>query len=105
MPTGRRARSWVDAVVALIDRLPGPPWVAYAILVVLSVAATVILRLLDGVYINPLVIVYAALTFTPFAVAHYINQAARRALARSWCTRSPITRRWIAQSRGPSLRR
>jgi hypothetical protein len=81
MPTGRRARSWVDAVVALIDRVPGPPWAAYAILVVLSVAATVSLRLLDGVYINPLVIVYAALTFTPFAVTLYINRAAKRALA------------------------
>ena len=81
MPTGRRARSWVDAVVALVDRLPGPPWVAYAILVLLSVASTVILRLLDGVYINPLVIVYAALTFTPFAVTYSINRAATRALA------------------------
>ncbi len=81
MPTGRRARSWVDAVIGLIDRLPGSAWVAYAILVVLSVAATVILRLLDGVYINALVIVYAALTFTPFAVTFAINRAARRALA------------------------
>ena len=48
MPT-RRARSWVDAVTALIDRLPGPPWVTYLVLVVLSTAATVWLRLLDGV--------------------------------------------------------
>ena len=81
MPTGRRARSWVDAVVALIDRLPGPPWLAYALLAVVSVAATVVLRLLDGVYIDALVIAFAALTFTPFAVTFSINRAAKRALA------------------------
>ena len=81
MPTRRRARSWMDAVTALIDSLPGPPWVAYAILIVLSVAATVILRLLDGVYIDALVVAFAALTFTPFAVTFYVNRAAKRALA------------------------
>lgn len=81
MPTRRRARSWVDAVTALIERLPGPPWVAYAILVVVPVAATVILRLLDGVYIDALIVTFAALTFTPFAVTFYVNRAAKRALA------------------------
>ena len=81
MPTRRRTRSWVDAVTALIDRLPGPPWVVYAILVALSVTATVLLRLLDGVYIDGLVIAFAALTFTPFAVTFYVNRAAKRALA------------------------
>jgi hypothetical protein len=81
MSPRRRARSWVDVVTDLIDRLPGPPWVAYVILVVVSVAATVALRLLDGASINPLTIVYAALTFTPFAVTFYINRAAKRALA------------------------
>jgi len=81
MPTRRYARSWVDVVTTLIDRIPGPPWVIYAILVVLSTAATVILRLLDGVFIDPLVIAFAALTFTPFAVTFYINRAATRALA------------------------
>src|SRR5688500_7584103 len=79
--TRRRARSWVDVVTDLIDRLPGPPWVTYAILTVVSIAATVVLRLLDGAPINPLTIVYAALTFTPFAVMFYINRAAKRALA------------------------
>jgi len=81
MTTRRRARSWVDVVTDLIDRLPGPPWVAYAALVVVSVAATVLLRLLDGASINPLTILYAGLTFTPFAVTFYINRAAKRALA------------------------
>jgi hypothetical protein len=81
MPIRRRARSWVDAVTMLIDRLPGPPWLAYAVLVVIPVAATVVLRLLDGVYIDALVVAFAGLTFTPFAVTFYVNQAARRALA------------------------
>jgi hypothetical protein len=81
MSPRRRARSWVDVVTDLIDRLPGPPWVAYAVLVILPVAATVILRLVDGLSIHPLTIIYAALTFTPFAVTFAINRAARRALA------------------------
>jgi hypothetical protein len=81
MTTGRRARSWVDVVTDWIDRLPGPPWVAHVILAVLSVGTTVALRLLDGASINPLTIVYAALTFTPFAVTFYINRAAKKALA------------------------
>jgi hypothetical protein len=81
MPTRRRARSWVDVVVDLIDRLPGPAWAAYAILIALSVATTVVLRLFDGASINPLTIVFAALTFTPFAVMFSVNRAAKRALA------------------------
>lgn len=81
MTPRRRARSWVDVVSDLIDRLPGPPWAAHVILAVVSVAATVILRLLDGADINPLTIVYAALTFTPLAVTFYINRSAKRALA------------------------
>jgi hypothetical protein len=81
MTTTRRARSWVDVVTDWIDRLPGPPWAAYAVLVVIPVAATVILRLVDGLSVHPLTVVYAALTFTPFAVTFYISRSARRALA------------------------
>jgi hypothetical protein len=81
MPTRRRARSWVDVVVTLIGRLPGPPWLSHLVLAALSIAATLILRLLDGLYIDALVITFAALTFTPFAVMFYINRAAKRALA------------------------
>ena len=81
MTNRRRLRSWVDVVSDLIDRLPGPPWAVHIILAVVSVAATVILRLLDGVVINPLTIAYAALTFTPLAMTFYINRAAKRALA------------------------
>lgn len=80
-PTRRRIRSWVDVVTAWIDRLPGPPWVAYAILIVISTAATIVVRTMDGAYIDPLVIAFAALTFTPFAVTFYVSRAARRALA------------------------
>lgn len=81
MSSRRHARSWVDVVTGLIDRLPGPSWAAYAVLVVVPVAATVILRLVDGVYIDALVVAFAALTFTPFAITFYINSAAKRALA------------------------
>lgn len=79
--TRRRLRSWVDVVIDAIDRLPGPAWLAYAILILLIVALTVAVRLLDGTTIQPLMIVFAALTFTPFALMHANNRAARRALA------------------------
>jgi hypothetical protein len=75
-----RLRSWADAVLAVIDRLPGPPLAAYAVLVALSIALTVGLRLLDGATIDALSIVFAGLSFTPLAVMHYINRAAKRAL-------------------------
>lgn len=81
MSPRRRARSWVDVVADLIDRLPGPAWVAHSALAVVAVGATVILRLLDGLSIHPLTIIYGALTFTPFAVTAAINRAAKRALA------------------------
>ncbi len=70
----------MDVAIALVDRLPGPAWVAYAVLVILSIAGTVGLRLIDGATIDLLAIVFAGLSFTPFAVMHYINRAARRAL-------------------------
>lgn len=79
--TRRRARSWVDVVIGWIDRIPGPPWAVYAALVVLSVVASVIPRLLDGALIDGLTIAFAALTFTPFAVLHATAHASRRALA------------------------
>ncbi|MCU1440657.1 MAG: hypothetical protein JWP85_1654 [Rhodoglobus sp.] len=81
MTTRRRLRSWVDVVIALIDRVPGPPWVTYAMLVALSIAVTVGLRVLDRAPIDALVIAFAGLSFTPFAVVDYINRAAKRALA------------------------
>jgi hypothetical protein len=80
MTARRRLRSWVDVVLVLVDRLPGPPWAAYAVLVLLSIGVTVGLRLLDGATIAALTIVFAGLSFTPFAVMHYINRAARAAL-------------------------
>jgi hypothetical protein len=79
--TRRRARSWVDVVIGWFDRVPGPAWVVYAVLIVLSVVVNVIPRLLDGAVIDALTIGFAALTFTPFAVLHATANASRRALA------------------------
>lgn len=80
MGAKRHPRSWTDAVVALIDRLPGPAWLAYAVLVLLSVATMVLVRVIDGSRLDALAIMFGGLTFTPFAVIHYINRAASRAL-------------------------
>lgn len=71
----------MDAVIAWVDRLPGPPWATYAVLTALSIAAVVVLRMIDHAAIEPVAIVYAGLTFTPFAFMHAINRAARAALA------------------------
>src|SRR5690349_2635009 len=79
--TRRRTRSWVDIVIGWIDRLPGPAWIAYTALVIISVATSVVTRLIDGAVIDTLTIAFAALTFTPFAVLHATADASRRALA------------------------
>jgi hypothetical protein len=79
--TRRRTRSWVDLVIGWIDRVPGPAWLVYAALVVLSVVASVIPRLLDGAVIDALTVSFAALTVTPFALLHATERASRRALA------------------------
>lgn len=70
----------MDVVLAIIDRLPGPAWAAYGALVVLGIAGTVTLRLLDEATLDPLAIVFSGLSFTPLAVMHYVNRAARLAL-------------------------
>lgn len=41
-------RSWVDALIALIDRVPGPPWVFYTLVAIAFVAAGTGLQWLDG---------------------------------------------------------
>lgn len=80
MTERRRPRSWMDAVIALIDRFPGPPWAAYVVLVALSTGISMGVRLLEGSPIDGLAVLFAGLTFTPFAVMLYINRAAREAL-------------------------
>lgn len=80
MTERRRLRSWVDAINDLIARIPGPPWLVYLVLIVGSTAVAMGVRVLDGSPIDALAVVFAALTFTPFAVMHYINRAAKEAL-------------------------
>jgi hypothetical protein len=73
-------RSWMDGALALVDRLPGPAWAAYAVFTVLSIAVTLASRVPERAPVDALTIVFAGLTFVPFVIMHYVNRAAGRAL-------------------------
>jgi hypothetical protein len=79
------SRSWVDALFGQIERIPGPPWLLYAVLTLGCAGAAVVLRALDGSLVDgqrtPITIAFAAFTVLPWAVAHYVSRAARGALA------------------------
>lgn len=76
----RPARSWPDAVLSLVDRLPGAPWLTYAIVTLVAIGVFVGQRLLEGIEINPVTVGYIALTVLPLAGMHYANRSAARAL-------------------------
>jgi len=80
MPAARRLRSWPDALIALVDRLPGPPWVTYAIATLAAVGIFIGQRLAEGIEINPVTVGYTAFTVLPIAAMHYANRAAANAL-------------------------
>ena len=77
-------RSWVDAVVDLLARAPGPPWVVYAVLTTFFVVGSVVLRWIDGTRplgdVDVVVTAYSALTFYGPAVIQVLNGTAERAL-------------------------
>jgi hypothetical protein len=81
MPAARRPlRSWPDAAIAAVDRLPGAAWLAYLIATLVTVGLFIGQRLVEGIDINPVTVGYTALTFLPLAAMHYANRAAARAL-------------------------
>lgn len=77
-------RSWVDALIAGIDRLPMPPWVLYLLAALAFGAASVLLRWSDGSVpypaISPITTVFAMGAPYVFGVVHHLGRAARRAL-------------------------
>jgi hypothetical protein len=78
------SRSWIDAFAAAVGRLPGPPWLAYVALILITGGGSIVLRVLDGsvafLPISPVTTAFAAFTVLPFAVMHYLSAAARRSL-------------------------
>jgi hypothetical protein len=83
-PPRHRRTSWVDGLVGLIERVPGPPWVFYACITVFFVAGSTGLRWLDGHEpwddVDPVRLTYATLTVYGLAVIHYLKRAASRSL-------------------------
>ena len=77
----RRLRSWPDAVIALIDRLPPAPWVTYGVVTIVAIGVFVAQRLLFGIELNPVTLGYTTFTVLPIAAMHYANRAAQNALA------------------------
>lgn len=77
-------RSWVDALIGLIERLPVPAWAVYLALSLLLGACAVLLRWADGSVpfpaFNPVTVAFASLSVYPFAVLHLLNRVARRSL-------------------------
>ncbi len=79
-------RSWVDLLIAGIDRLPGPPWAFYLVGTVVFTVASIGLRWLDGSWPvgeveSAITVIFAGGAFYPLAMIHYLNTVARRTLA------------------------
>jgi hypothetical protein len=76
--------SWTDHLIALIERLPGPAWLFYGLLLLALILVTNALQWWDGTLplgtfhrvriTDPFYLVYA------LALIHYLNAVARRAL-------------------------
>jgi len=74
--------SWVNRLLGVIDRLPGPPWIAYS-------AATVLLVLLaiwSDQFVDPASLTQptaygAVITLLPLAMIHYLDGVARSCLS------------------------
>jgi hypothetical protein len=77
-------QSWVDVLIAWIERLPGPAWVFYLVVSLLFAATNVGLRWLDGSIpfgvFDPGSIAWGLLTIYGLAFVHFLNGAARRSL-------------------------
>jgi hypothetical protein len=76
--------SWADLLIAWIERLPGPAWLFYGLLLLVLILLTNALQWRDGTL--PLGIFHPVRVTEPFylvyalALIHYLNEVARRAL-------------------------
>jgi hypothetical protein len=76
--------SWVDHLIALIERLPGPAWLFYVLLLLALILVNNALQWWDGTL--PLGTFHRVRITDPFylvyslALIHYLNSVARRAL-------------------------
>lgn len=80
------ASRWADGLVAWIDRLPGPAWLFYVIVLALLILTNHAVLWIDGAVspgsFAPDPAMYALYILYWFALYHYLNRFASRSLAR-----------------------
>lgn len=78
------SRSWVDALIAGIERLPGPAWVFYVVVTAFFGIGSVGIRWLDGSVpfpgVDPVPLAFAVASVYPLAIVHLLTRAAQRSL-------------------------
>jgi hypothetical protein len=84
-PAQLYARSWVDHLIVLIERQPGPAWLFYGLLLVTLILVNNALQWWDGTLpfgtFHRVRITDALYPVYPLALIHYLNTVACRALA------------------------
>ncbi|CAN5589414.1 hypothetical protein BH09ACT4_BH09ACT4_17100 [soil metagenome] len=78
--------SWLSALTAAVDRLPGPSWAAYLVAALFFVVVGSGLGWIDGSQpvgaVSPFRVLNDAYVIYPIAVIHYLNVSAGRAMDR-----------------------
>ena len=83
MMTPPYARSWVNILIDWVERLPGPPWAAYLIALVLALLISAIQYLISGMRLDEIPVSSAAWAFALVGsiwLIHYLDHVARGAL-------------------------
>ena len=82
------APSWVDAIMSWLDRLPGPTWLAYVVLLLVAETVAAIQGLVSSTPAVELLQLFFGFFFVmPLATLHYLNYTA----GMSWDRFRPVT--------------
>jgi len=82
------APSWADAIMFALDRLPGPTWLAYAVLLLVAEGVAAAEALVSSAAtIDPVQLFYGFFFVMPLAVLHYLDYTA----GTSWDRFRPVT--------------
>jgi hypothetical protein len=82
------APSWVDILMGWIARAPGPTWLAYLVLLAISLTVAAFEGLLSATgTLDPIQLVYGFFFVTPLAMLHYLDHIA----GESWDAFRPVT--------------
>src|SRR3989304_5946672 len=74
--------SWFDRMSAVIERLPGPYWVPYAVAFLAHIGLAALLAWQDGRLLTRAAAFTDILPYYGFWLIHYLNQRAASALQR-----------------------